>query len=341
VVLNAFLTVKEQALRSSRVQSQSIREWRTGAFDLRRTTVATPDATIKMRKGTQIMSRGNLLEGIKVESIFHPSDFSEASEVAFAHALKIALVARAKLTLLHVEASPSAEWQDFPGVRDALERWQLIPKGSPKSAVGQLGIDVGKVIASSKDPVKACLGFLEKHPTDLIVLAVRQCAGRMRWFEKSVGKPIARGAGQMTLFIPHGADGFVSRQDGSISLRNILIPITIKPRPQPSVEATVRLIRNLRLPAGMVTLLHVGPAAEKPSVKVPENTDWTWNYVAKAGEPADTILQTATEDRAGLIVMTTDGPDGFLDGLRGTTSERVLRKARCPVVNLPVGSMLG
>jgi len=56
----------------------------------------------------------------KVESIFHPSDFSEASEVAFAHALKIALAARAKLTLLHVETSPSADWQDFPGVRDTL-----------------------------------------------------------------------------------------------------------------------------------------------------------------------------------------------------------------------------
>jgi hypothetical protein len=27
-------------------------------------------------------------EGVKLESIFHPSDFSEASEVAFAHALK-------------------------------------------------------------------------------------------------------------------------------------------------------------------------------------------------------------------------------------------------------------
>ena len=33
---------------------------------------------------------------IKVESIFHPSDFSEASEVAFAHALKIALVTKSK-----------------------------------------------------------------------------------------------------------------------------------------------------------------------------------------------------------------------------------------------------
>ncbi len=88
------------------------------------------------------MTQTKMFEGVKLESIFHPSDFSEASEVAFVHALKIALVAGAKLTMLHVEASPSAEWQDFPGVRDTLERWGLIPKGSPKSAVGQLGIEV-------------------------------------------------------------------------------------------------------------------------------------------------------------------------------------------------------
>ena len=145
----------------------------------------------------------------------------------------------------------------------------------------------------------------------------------------------------MTLFIPHGVKGFVSRQDGSLSLRNILIPVTIKPRPQPSVESAARLIRNLQLPAGMVTLLHVGPTAEMPSLKLPKDTDWTWNRVAKVGEPAEVILQTATELRTDLIIMTTDGPDGFLDALRGTTSEQVLRKARCSVANLPVGSMLG
>lgn len=287
------------------------------------------------------MSRTNLLAEIKVESIFHPSDYSDASDVAFAHALKIALVTRAKLTVLHVEASPNAQWQDFPGVRDTLERWELIPESSPKSAVGQLGIEVEKIIASSKDPVKGCLGFLKRRPTDLIVLAVRRHNGRMRWLETSVGKPIACRAGQMTLFIPHGVDGFVSRQDGSISLRSILVPVTSTPRPQPSVEAAARMIRNLQLPAGLVTLLHVGPAAEMPSLRLPEDTHWTWNRVAKVGEPADTILQTVSELRPDLIVMTTDGPDGFLDGLRGTTSERVLLKAPCPVVNLPVGSMLG
>jgi len=290
---------------------------------------------------TEIMSGTDVLEGVKLQSIFHPSDFSAASEVAFAHALKMALVARANLTMLHVEASPTAQWLDFPGVRDTLERWGLIPKHSSKSAVRNLGIEVNKIIMLSKDPVHACLGFLAEHPEDLVVLAVRQQNGPMRWLEKSVGKPIARGAGQMTLFVPHGVEGFVARNDGSISLRNILIPVTGKPRPQPSLEAAARLVRALRLPCGVVTLLHVGPATEAPSVNIPANTNWTWKTVAKTGEPADTILQTEAELRADLIVMTTDGPDGFLDALRGTTSERVLRKARCPVANLPVGSMLG
>src|SRR4029450_13469550 len=147
------------------------------------------------------MSQTNPVEEIKVESIFHPSDFSEASEVAFAHALKVALVTKSTLNILHVAAHSSVDWHDFPGVRDTLERWNLIPKGSPRSAVGQFGLDVQKVMATSKDPVKACLGFLEKHPADLIVLAVHQHEGRMRWLHKSVGEPIARGSGRVRLLI--------------------------------------------------------------------------------------------------------------------------------------------
>jgi nucleotide-binding universal stress UspA family protein len=287
------------------------------------------------------MNQNTAIEGTRVHSIFHPSDFSEASEVAFAHALKIALAAGAKLYMLHVDAGGPSEWDDFPGVRDTLQRWKLIPEGSPREAVSQLGIDVRKVIASNKDPVKSCLSFLEGHPADLIVLAVGHHEGRMRWLQKSVGEPLAQKAGQMTLFIPHGVQGFVSRKDGSVSLRHILIPVTSKPSPRPGVEAAARLIRNLELPAGIVTLLHVGGEGEMPAVKLPEDTGWTWNRVTKPGEPTDVILHTATELGADLIVMTTDGPDGFLDALRGTTSERVLRKAQCPIVNLPVGSMLG
>ena len=273
--------------------------------------------------------------GERIGVIFHPSDFSEASEVAFAHALKIALVTGATLNVLHVADRGSADWSDFPGVRDTLERWHLIPERSPKSAVRQLGIDVVKVIAPSGNPVKACLGFLKDHRADLIVLAVHQRAGRMHWLEKRVGEPIARGAGEMALYIPHGLEGFVSRKDGSVSLRNLLIPVASKPGAQPAVDAVARLIRNLQLAAGTITLLHVGPASEAPSLNIPDDTGWTWSRLAKDGEPAEVILQTANSVAADLIVMTTEGPHGFLDGLRGSTSEQVLRRARCPVANLP------
>ena len=120
------------------------------------------------------MNEPYLAEAIKIQSVFHPSDFSDASEVAFAHALKTALATGADLSILHVVPGRSADWQDFPGVRDTLERWKLIPKGSSKDAVLELGIDVRKIIASSPNPVRACLDFLGKHSADLIVLAVHQ-----------------------------------------------------------------------------------------------------------------------------------------------------------------------
>ena len=163
----------------------------------------------------------------------------------------------------------------------------------------------------------------------------------MRWLERSVGEPLARAAGQMTLYVPVGVEGFISRQNGSISLRNVLIPIASKPRPEPALEATARLIRRLHLPPGCVTLLHVGQDSSRPRVAIPGNTGWAWREVAQMGEPADTIVATATSVRADLIVMTTEGPSGFLDGLRGSTTQQVLRQAACPVASLPVGSLLG
>ncbi len=278
---------------------------------------------------------------LKVESIFHPSDFSEASAVAFIHALKMALVARSRLSIMHVPGDQPTAWSDFPGVRETLERWQLLPAGSGKEAVAELGLHVSKVIGAGRNPVKSCLRFLDKHPCDLIVLAVRQLEGRMRWLGKSVGTPLALQAGQMTLYIPHGVGGFVSPADGSVALKTILIPVTSDPRPQPALEAAVRMIRGLELAAGTVRLLHVGAPGGMPAMKLPQVPGWTWVSETRPGAPLEVILRSATEYAADLIIMTTDGPDGFLDGLRGSTTERVLSRTHCPLVSLPVGSMLG
>ena len=52
----------------------------------------------------------------------------------------------------------------------------------------------------------------------------------------------------------------------------------------------------------------------------------------------ENIIDVSKETSADLIVMTTDGRNGFLDGLRGSHSERVLRHAGMPVLTVPVGS---
>jgi nucleotide-binding universal stress UspA family protein len=273
-----------------------------------------------------------------IDGILHPSDFSAASEVAFAHALKAALVAQSELTVMHVSPSMTAEWTDFPGVRETLARWGLIPPNSPRSAVPALGINVRKVIAHDNNPVKSVLAFLEQHRIDLIVLATHQHEGRSRWLQHSVSEPIARQSGQMTLFIPHGVEGFVSRQDGLVSLRNILIPIAPIPRAQPAIAAAVRLVHRLQCPAGTFTTLFVGEPGSAPVVRCPTVSGWQWNSIVCSGDVIDAIVQTASDMAANLIVMSTDGRNGFLDALRGSHSERVLRRTPCPLLAIPVES---
>jgi len=216
----------------------------------------------------------------------------------------------------------------------------LLPKGSPRSAVGDLGIDVRKAIMPRGNPVEGVVNFLTKSPAEMIVLATSQRRGVSRWLSSSVAEPIARGAMEMTLFIPGQATGFVSPEDGSVSLKNILIPVAASPRPQPALEAAARLVKSLNLSEGTFTLMHVGDAASMPAVRTPDVPGWSWNNELRSGDVIQSILDGSDTTRADLVVMTTDGRDGFLDGLRGSHSERVLRQSGVPLLTVPLGSLV-
>ena len=53
------------------------------------------------------------------------------------------------------------------------------------------------------------------------------------------------------------------------------------------------------------------------------------------GDVISTILKIAAEQKVNLIAMPTAGHHGFLDALRGSTTERVVRHAPCPVLAVP------
>ena len=286
------------------------------------------------------MALPNSLNVPILRNIFHPTDFTPASEAAFAHALRVALMAQANLTILHVSSDRDTEWIEFPGVRAALERWGLLPMNSRRSDVAELGIHVKKVQAVHPDPVESVTSYLAEHATDLIVLATDQSNGRLPWLSKSVAVPVALESRQMTLFIPKGAAGFVSSHDGSISLTNILLPVASTPPGQAALQAAVRMAYRLNRPVGVFTVLHVGGEEDLPDLHYSDMPGWQWDTVIKQGDVVDVICGTAEEIKADLIVMTTEGRHGFLDALRGSHSEQVLHKAPCPLLVIPADGFM-
>ena len=86
-------------------------------------------------------------------------------------------------------------------------------------------------------------------------------------------------------------------------------------------------------PAGAIE--RVAEAITHALETVPGTTRIFIENTAGAGR---TMGRTAKEVGADLIVMSTDGRNGFLDGLRGSHSERVLRYCPAPLLTIPVGS---
>jgi nucleotide-binding universal stress UspA family protein len=268
----------------------------------------------------------------------HPTDFSAASELAFAHALKLTLLTRGELHILHVspDAGPTG-WKSFPGVREALERWGVLPAGSPPSAVADLGVNIEKVQSEAEDPVTHTSEFLRRHPADVIVMATHPRDGLARWRQPSVAAAIGHHAGEIALFVPEGATSFVSRRDGTVTLRRILVPVDHVPSPQPAVDAAASLAALAGDVPVTFRLLHVGDGAF-PTVTSPSRGSWRWERQSEPGDAVDRLIAGMQAWNPDLVVMTTQGRHGFMDAVRGSTTERVLRAARCPLVGVSVSA---
>jgi nucleotide-binding universal stress UspA family protein len=274
---------------------------------------------------------------LPIDSVFHPTDLSAASEVAFVHALRIALAAQSEITLLNAKEKTDGktDWKAFPGIRDTLEAWGLLPEDSPARAVRKLGIRPEKLSAHGLDPVEAILDHLSREPASLIVLATEGREGISRLFNPSVAEIAARKSEAMTLFVPFGERTFVDRETGKVTLQNVVIPVAKDPRPEAAMQAAARLAEALGATGVNFTLLHVGNPRSLPVLRPPHTQAGTWETLTRDGDVVDEILEVAAGHAADLILMTTRGRQGFLDALRGTTTERVLRAAPCPLLSIP------
>jgi nucleotide-binding universal stress UspA family protein len=277
------------------------------------------------------------MSDVSYDNVLHPTDCSESDASAFAHALRLALASQHQLTLLHVcKIGETFSREDFPQVRATLLRWlHLLPKEEQDNLdIGALS--VCKFTKTGNDPVIGTLQHLEDHPTDLMVLATHQYDGIDRLLHRPNAAPMARYSGLKTLFVPRVGLGFVNPEDGALGLRHVLVPVDFQPNPQAAVDAAVALLRLLNLQEARISILHVNGERKEPELALPDQPGWKITRYRVEGGVVDSILQMAVEQHADLIVMTTEGQNGFLDALRGSMTERVVRESRCPVLAVPM-----
>jgi nucleotide-binding universal stress UspA family protein len=265
-----------------------------------------------------------------IRSIVQPTDFSHLSSAAFAHALRIAIAAHSKLQALYVDQPGGAD-AGFPHVKRMLVQWGMLQEvDSPAAVFTKLGLVWQNVTLDQQDPASGIVRFLDENFCDLVVLATHGREGLDRWLAGSVASAVFRQSSIPTLFVPRGARGFVDQVSGEVRLRRVLIPVDHAPAPMRAIE-TARSVAALLTGADIaMQLIHVGRIA--PAVShVAGAAPVTIRY----GNTVQTVLDAATEYDADLICMPTAGRQGVVDALRGSTTERVIRHAPCPVLAVP------
>lgn len=279
------------------------------------------------------------------KTILHPTDFSEQSMVAFSHALKLALEEKARLILMYVQEGNNTllEWEKFPKVRDTLQKWGLVEANvKRKDIYEKLGVDIQKVIGKGENIKDSVTGIVYEEKVDLIVLSTHGREGFPGWFNSSISESIARHSLVPTLFIPHSTKPFVNAENGELNLSTILIPIDHKPKPQRAVEFGINMGKIYGAGKSQINIMHViekknnSAEEEIPEINIPKNEDCIVRTEVKNSSIIEEISRVANEINADLIVIPTEGRNGFLDAVFGSTSEQVLRHSNCPTLSIPV-----
>lgn len=271
-----------------------------------------------------------------IRSILHLTDLSAGSDRAFAHALGLAVVRQTELVLLNVgrRAGAQGNWKQFPRVRETLTRWGLIEPGSHKSEVfRRLKVRAEKVQLSASDVVEATVSFATEYKPDLLVLGTEGRSGFARWLKPSVAEQVAAGTGTRTLFVPDRARPFISPDDGSINLQNVLVAVDHRPTANEAIIYAARICELLVEEPATIHLLHMGESS--PHRRLPQSPAYVWHQCTATGSPRDAIVNYARTHEVDLVTVATAAGGNGTPQLGASATRHLLRGLDCPLLTVP------
>jgi nucleotide-binding universal stress UspA family protein len=287
---------------------------------------------------------------ISIKKILCPVDFFPASDAAVKYAAGLASNYDAQLRLLHVIA-PVVSSMEFSAysvdVTKSLEESSRRELNKLEAGVRETGVDVESELKLGDvyDEIKRTIQ-LEKP--DLVVMGTHGRRGAERWFIGSTTERLLRHSPVPLVTI--SASG--KKSFGSPEFRRILVTTDFS---EGTADALSYAFSVAQENESQVTLLHVlnDMSAELSGSKYRESLvngvrnqleemvpaeARNWCDIVprvECGVPYRIILRTIEDERADLVVMNIHGK-GMLDrALLGSTAERVVRVAPCPVMMIP------
>jgi nucleotide-binding universal stress UspA family protein len=302
---------------------------------------------------------------IEIRRILCPTDLSDVAPRAFDHALALARFHQAEVELAYVSEpllpgpfAPASypPWAALdPAVRGRLQS-ALEALAAP---AGEGGVPVRFAVYEG-GVVAEILGRARAWPADLVVMGTHGRGGFERWVLGSVTEKVLRKAPCPVLTVPPPAGGL--RPSGPVLFRAIVCPVDFSEASLAALRHALRLAEESR---AEITVLHVldflvedEPGARIAGFDVPEfrrylekdarerlrgvvpaeARDWCRpREEVSGGRPWGEILRVAEERQADLVVMGVRGRNPVDIVLFGSTTQHVVRGARCPVLVVHTG----
>ncbi len=280
-----------------------------------------------------------------VRKILLPTDFSPCCETAREHAAVIAARTRAELHLLHIQVLHADQfgWPTSPMLGDYEAEIAAAARKHMKTFASELQDPVIQAHEQDRSAGPAILDYAAAHDIDLIVMGTSARKGLARWFLGSEANTVVRGAHCPVLVA--GRDQHLSEQ----GYRTILAATDF------SDSATLALSQAAELAAlndARLLVAHVvedypvppyydldearerqdAAAAALDSLVAGQPLAVPAETMIAVGRPYQQICRIAAESGAELIVMGVAGLGGFERLMLGSTTDRVLRSAPCPVL---------
>lgn len=287
---------------------------------------------------------------LSIDRILWPTDLSKGAERAFPHAAVLAAWHDAGLHILNVREGGTQVREEmaeqFPLSNDTLV--ELLGRvGVPSQPIDLEDLAITQKQVDSTSPAEAIVAYSEKASVDLVVTGTHGRRGLRRLLLGSVAEEVLRTAPCPVLTVRAG-----EKNISAWNVQNILVPVDFSEGADRAVKHANELARTY---GAQITLLHAVEEVMYPSaygmemadIPGPDVLDRVEGSLATMareeigyehvvvdsmiGYAPSVILDYEEEHDVDLIVISTHGRSGLERLLLGSVTERVVRRATCPV----------